>query len=150
MLEYDELKNGVKDYGLNMSKAELDELFACFDKDNSGTISFDEFILALRPPMSRCRLDLINKAFAKMDVTGDGVITADDLKRSYDVTQHPKFKTGEWSRERILREFLDTFQLGEKDDVVTKEEFLNYYAGVSSSIDQDVYFDYMMRQAWKL
>ena len=69
--------------------------------------------------MSRCRLDLINKAFAKMDVTGDGVITADDLKRSYDVTQHPKFKTGEWSRERILKEFLNTFQLGEKDDVVT-------------------------------
>ena len=48
MLDYDELKNGVKDYGLNMSKAELDELFSCFDKDNSGTISFDEFILALR------------------------------------------------------------------------------------------------------
>jgi len=48
MLEYEELKNGVKDYGLNMSKAELDELFACFDKDNSGTISFDEFILELR------------------------------------------------------------------------------------------------------
>jgi len=68
--------------------------------------------------MSRCRLELIDKAFAKMDVTGDGVIAADDLKRSYDVSQHPKFKTGEWSRERILREFLDTFQLGEKDDVV--------------------------------
>ena len=54
-----------------------------------------------------------------MDVTGDEVITAEDLKRSYDVTQHPKFKTGEWSRDRILKEFLDTFQLGEKDDVVS-------------------------------
>jgi len=69
--------------------------------------------------MSRCRVDLVNKAFAKMDVTGDEVITAEDLKRSYDVTQHPKFKTGEWSRERILKEFLDTFQLGEKDDIVS-------------------------------
>ena len=48
MLDYEELKKGVKDYGLNMSKNELDDLFKAFDKDNSGSISFDEFLQALR------------------------------------------------------------------------------------------------------
>lgn len=33
---------------------------------------------------------------------------------------------------------------------VTKEEFLNYYAGVSASIDTDVYFIVMMKNAWKI
>ena len=33
---------------------------------------------------------------------------------------------------------------------VTKDEFMEYYAGVSASIDKDVYFDYMMRQSWNI
>ena len=35
-------------------------------------------------------------------------------------------------------------------DQVTKDEFENYYAGVSASIDEDIYFDLVMRTAWKL
>jgi len=32
---------------------------------------------------------------------------------------------------------------------VTKEEFVNYYSGVSASIDDDQYFVQMMNKAWK-
>ena len=68
--------------------------------------------------MSKSRLDMIDKAFVKMDATGDGVITIEDLKHNYDVSHHPKYKTGEMTKDQVLHEFLNNFQSGDKDDTV--------------------------------
>ena len=38
------------------------------------------YLLPWQPPMSKARVDIIMKAFVKLDKTGDGVITVDDLK----------------------------------------------------------------------
>lgn len=47
-LEYAELAKGINDYGLMMDKERIKELFQTLDKDNSGSVSFDEFLQALR------------------------------------------------------------------------------------------------------
>ena len=62
--------------------------------------------------MSKTRLDMINKAFNKLDKTGDGVVTIDDLKLLYNVDHHPKYRNGQMTRDQILKEFMDTFQQG--------------------------------------
>jgi Ca2+-binding EF-hand superfamily protein len=110
-----------------------------------------EFLLALRPKMSRARRMLVEQAFRKLDKTGDGTVSVDDLRGVYNVKHVQKFVTGEWSEDRCLAKFLEKFDTpNEKDGIITKEEFENYYAGVSASIDSDVYFDLMMRNAWKI
>jgi len=69
--------------------------------------------------MSNRRKDLINKAFMKMDKTGDGTLTVEDLKGVYSVKHHKKYQNGEWTEEQCLREFLDSFDTpNEKDGVV--------------------------------
>lgn len=64
---------------------------------------------------------------------------------------HPKYLSGEWDENEILRSFLDTFDdQNDPDGVVTREEFLDYYAGVSATVEEDAYFDLMMRSSYGL
>ena len=47
-LDLKEFRKGLHDYGLHLDKLEEEELFNIFDKDGSGTIDFDEFLVRLR------------------------------------------------------------------------------------------------------
>ncbi|KAL5020375.1 hypothetical protein ScPMuIL_003267 [Solemya velum] len=149
-LQYSEFKKGIIEYGIEFSEKDMKEIFERFDEDGSGSINFDEFLENLRPPMSAARVKIIEQAFQKLDKTGDEVITVEDIKGVYKVTNHPKFQNGEMDETQCLQEYLNTFDSKDKDGKVTKDEFIQYYNGVSASIDEDAYFDLMMRQAWDL
>ncbi|GIY85043.1 crustacean calcium-binding protein 23 [Caerostris extrusa] len=87
----------------------------------------------------------------KRTKTGDGKITSEDLKGIYSVQRHPEYLNGQATEKQLLSRFLKNFEEnGVVDGVVTKEEFIDYYTGVSASIDEDGYFDLMMRTSWKL
>ncbi|OWF52339.1 calcyphosin-like protein [Mizuhopecten yessoensis] len=150
-IDIDEFVRCIEIFQIDMGDSEIRALFSSMDKDGSGKLSYKEFITALRPPLNASRLSFIDKAFGVMDGTGDGVVTVEDLKLRYNVRFHPKFVSGEWSEDKCLREFLDSFDSEKnKDGVVTKDEFVDYYSGVSAFIDLDVYFEEMMIKCWQL
>lgn len=133
-LDFKEFLKGLNDYGIPMDKQEAVSVFERFDLDGSGTIDFDEFLITLRvktrtcpeqvrrfsplltslihpsqPPMSQARKEVVLQAFRKLDKTGDGVITIEDLKGVYNVKSHPKYLNGEWTEDQVFRKFLDNF-----------------------------------------
>ncbi|KAF8570413.1 hypothetical protein P879_06824 [Paragonimus westermani] len=161
-LSFKEFYKGCNDFGANLTKEEITEIFQSIDKDGSGFIDFEEFLKALRPPMNKARMDIVNRAFVKLDKTKDGVIKlnklkgfvfkqVDDLRGVYNCKKHPKYLNGEKTEDEIFIEFLRTFQPEDSaDDTVLKDEFFNYYAGLSASIDNDAYFDLILRTAYTL
>lgn len=130
-LDMKEFLKGLNDYGILIEKEEAKDLFGKFDHDKSGTIDFDEFLVTLRvnintfyqqspfsltldlclpkPQMSKPRKEVVMQAFRKLDKTGDGVITIEDLRGVYNAKCHPKYQNGEWSEDQVFRTFLDNF-----------------------------------------
>lgn len=61
------------------------------------------------------------------------------------------YVSGEETEEQILNQFLANFEEGGNVDAkVSQEEFFNYYSGVSASIDNDGYFDLLLRKAYNI
>jgi hypothetical protein len=101
--------------------------------------------------MSDRRRGLVDLAFSKLDKDGNGVLEPKDIVDLYDASRHPDVLNGKRSPSEILREFLDTFDVGgEIDGKVTRQEFENYYHNISASIDNDDYFELMIRNAWHI
>ena len=76
--------------------------------------------------MNNSRKSLIRKAFQKLDKTGDGLVTVEDLHGVYNVKKHPKYINGEWTEDQCLRQFLDSFdQPDNKDGQVSKNDDLS-------------------------
>jgi len=141
---------GLKENGHTLSPSEFERIFKYFDKNNDGRLSYDEFLRGVRGDLNDRRRSFVKMAFKKLDKTGDGRVTVEDLVNTYDVSFHPKFKTGEMSKTDVLNDFMGQWDTLKQDGVVTLEEFEEYYADVSASIDEDDYFELMMRNAWHI
>ena len=121
-----------------------------YDIDGDESISFDEFLRGLREPLTARRLNMVKKAFQIMDKDSSGKVTVNDIYQVYDVTRNKDFIEGKKSREEILNDFLAGFEgvKGNRDGIITWEEWQDYYTDLSMSIVDDTYFVRMMESVW--
>ena len=144
-----EFKKAMKELNIALNDAELRMLFEYFDKDKSGSINFEEFIQGVRDPLNERRVGIVLLAFQQLDTDGDGILEAGELMDKYDASKHPDVIAGRKTAQQVLHEFLSTFDVGGVvDDAVTRDEFVNYYSNISPNIDNDAYFELMVRNAW--
>jgi Ca2+-binding EF-hand superfamily protein len=149
-LDYDEFRKCLAEHAFDLSDTQQRKIFKHFDQDNSGSISYDEFLVGIRGQLNERRKSLVLLAFNVLDLDKSGIITLDEIVKCYNCDKHPEVLSGKKSKGEVFREFLDTFDGGEKDGQVTPDEFCRYYSNVSASIDDDDYFELMIRNAWHL
>ncbi len=93
---------------------------------------------------------MVALAYNVLDKDGSGLVTIEDIEIAYDPSFHPDFQSGRKSREDVLRDFMGVWETHKRDGIVTREEFNDYYKDISASIDDDDYFELMIRNAWHI
>ena len=88
-LDKNEFKKAMREMTIQLQDSEFEALFALFDQDKSGTISFDELLVAIRGPVNEKRRTLINMAFDVLDTDGSGTIDGEEIASKYDASKHP-------------------------------------------------------------
>ena len=142
-----EFKYAMRDYGLQLSDIEVTQIVKYFDSNNDGQLSFNEFLRAIRGDLNERRCNMVHQAYAVLDKDGSGQVTLKDIEMAYEVSFHPDFQSGAKTATEILTEFMTVWETHKKDAIVTIEEFEDYYKDLSATIDDDDYFELMIRNA---
>jgi len=152
-LTREEMKDGLtkflRVFNFELKRAEFEKVFSAFDKDGDGNLSYDEFIRGVRGEMNEKRVALVKLAFEVLDTDKSGEITADEVRAKYDVTHHPKVVKGEMTEAQAIKEFMHSWNK-EGEDVIDWKEFQEHYEWLSPSIDNDDYFELMIRNAFHI
>eukprot|EP00758_Cryptobia_borreli_P003453 Tbor_TRINITY_DN3754_c0_g1::TRINITY_DN3754_c0_g1_i1::g.2398::m.2398 len=150
-LTKEEFSTGMKKIGINLSTDEVKAVWAYFDRNADGEITTTEFITALRGGLNPLRRSHVYRVFDMFDKNSDGSISVDDMRRRFDASRHPAVIKGQLTADEVLEKFHNSFDNETNPDgIITKQEFEQYYAGVSSSIDNDDYFMAILRGCWRL
>ena len=135
---------------LDLSDADINILFLLFDADHNESITYDEFLIAIRGVMNSRRAAVVSLAFDHIDRDGSGLVDIEELKDAFVSSQHPDVLSRERTAEAVRMEFLDTFDFGgKKPGKVSRDEFFDYYSNVSATIVKDESFESLIRSVWR-
>jgi Ca2+-binding EF-hand superfamily protein len=160
-IDRNDLKEAIVAWGCPFDSRYLDSIIDIIDERRLGLVDWRDFISLLRGPLPDNRQDVIIEVFSAMDQRGDGVVSLEDLARSFQGRDHPIVTQKRRSEADALDQLLTYFKLASTGsgkpstvrgrtvpNVVTYETFCNYYADLSAAVESDPYFENIVRSNW--
>jgi Ca2+-binding EF-hand superfamily protein len=146
-----EFQTAIRGRGMALTDLELRHLVHAFDRDRDGRVSLQSFadgLTAMLPPRRRA---VITRVWEALGPDEQGYVPLDRVVRGFDASRHPRVRRGEIPREEVEGNFLPFFDGSwNPDGRVHREDFFAYYAGASSNIAEDEYFEDALCSVWGL
>lgn len=129
-----------------LTKKAVEHLFRFVDSNDTGLINCDEFMIGIRGILNTTRMDLVLLVFDKLNTDKSGLVNFVSISRHADVIIGSKVKN------EALLEFLAYYEgmRGIKNGCITLNDFESYYSNFSASIDDDDYFELIIRNTWQV
>jgi Ca2+-binding EF-hand superfamily protein len=146
-LDRHEIQWVLKQNGQNLQPSEFERLFRYFDVNNDGSISISEFIAGVRGEMNDARKGVVAEAWKRIAPHGD--ISVDDFCAAFNVNCIPAYANGSMTKSQVHHDLLEAVDFNH-DGKIQEQEFIDFYANVSSSYPTDEDFKKGVYNAWGL
>lgn len=149
-LQLEDLQFALRDVGMRFERYEVDTLMNGFKRSADGTISLNEFIEALVPPMQENRYNVVMEIFHALDCENNGELYLKLIVPFYDVNSHPTIREAKITQDQALDQLINHFRYTMKPGYISMNEFLDYYLLLSSMYDSDEEFENLVRSNWRI
>lgn len=144
---------------LDLEKEDYETLFSQYcQEENNSYLNFPNFIRAFKKILNDKRLEAVEKAFGGLDREQTESLFIDDIKLRFNPKNHPEVLQNLKNEDEIITEFLDCFELNynllttaenpETSNMVSFEEFANFYEYVSFLYERDSDFVKLVEGSW--
>lgn len=148
-VDREDLREAVIHWGLNFPPRYMDMALDQVDNSRMGLIDVKELLRLLRGPLSPSRGAILREVFAALDTAGEGTVSVATLQQRFRGGDHPLVSIGGFSEAYALEHFLQSLEVNRKLPTrCTYEMFADYYADLSAAVDDDGYFESIVRSNW--
>jgi len=151
-IEREDLKDALTIWGVTLPRAYFDRVIDVVDITKTGLIDWSEFLNLVRGEMSSRRGGVVAEVFSSLLTAagaGKTALTPDDLAFYMNAKEHPLVSVGGAAEQEALAHMLNHISVkGRTPATVRFEGFLQYYADLSAGVDDEEFFEQIVRGGW--
>ena len=151
----EDLSVTIQELHLNISSTEIHDFYNYLDSEKTGRIPTDNILNLIKGSLSDKRKSILNEIFSYIDTEKKGEISLNNFKDMYNAKNHPDVSNGIKSEQEIYNQFCYTIDVYIRvnkilNNSITKEQFVDYYSGISPSIENDKDFQNILEKVWNV
>ena len=153
-ISYEDLCNSLLESNILLNMDLIRDFFSILDLCELNSISTNELLRLIRGNINENRKNLITEQFNNINIKNEQWVNTIYLKSIYNSKEHPEVILGRKNENEIFTEFnytLDIFlNIKKRENKINYKDFIEYYIPISSSIDNDNYFENMIKGVWNI